>query len=270
MTLDCILFDLDDTLVVEVGSAEAALFETCRLAERKHGIDPQELMRAVFREAKPIWYSAPAREYCVRVGVSSWEGLWARFEGEESDLRTLREWAPTYRIEAWYAALVSLGVDDRELAAELAREAPGQRRRRHVRFDDSTRVLETLRGRLQMALITNGLPCWQREKIAGAGLEPYFDIVVISGELGVAKPSPAIYKHALRELAADPARALMVGNSVKSDIGGAQAAGIRAVLIDRGDIHGADDSITPDFTIEGLDELLDIIAELSSCRIAHE
>ena len=44
----------------------------------------------------------------------------------------------------------------------------------------------------------------------------------------------------------------MVGNSVTSDIGGAQGVGMKAILIHRGEIHGPDDTITPDLVIEDL------------------
>ena len=47
----------------------------------------------------------------------------------------------------------------------------------------------------------------------------------------------------------------MVGNSVKGDIGGAQSVGLRAVLIDRGDIHGPDDTVEPDGVIDHLGQL---------------
>ena len=53
--------------------------------------------------------------------------------------------------------------------------------------------------------MTNGASCWQREKLEASGLADRFDAVVVSGELGTAKPDPAVYAHALRRWA--PSRA---------------------------------------------------------------
>jgi FMN phosphatase YigB (HAD superfamily) len=53
----------------------------------------------------------------------------------------------------------------------------------------------------------NGASCLQREKLATAGLEDYFDTVVVSAELGVGKPDPSIFEHALDQpRSATPAR----------------------------------------------------------------
>ncbi|MDJ0765667.1 MAG: HAD family hydrolase [Myxococcota bacterium] len=253
--MDCILIDLDDTLLVEVASATAAMKATARVAAEKYSVDTDQLVDAVFSEAKPLWYGAPARDYCVRIGVSSWEGLWARFEGDDPDLAALRNFAPTYRFSAWQAALCSCGIDDPDLAGALAETFPLERRKRHVIFENSEPVLQALEGRFKLGLITNGLSCLQREKIQGSGLAHYFDTIVISGDLGRCKPDPFVFEHALRRLGGTPDRALMVGNSVKSDIAGAHAAGISAVLVDRGDPHGADPTIIPDHIINTLTQL---------------
>jgi putative hydrolase of the HAD superfamily len=72
------------------------------------------------------------------------------------------------------------------------------------------------------------------ERLAETGLAELVDGAVASAELGVAKPDRAIFDHAL-ELAGVPAEAaLHVGDSPVEDISGALAAGLRAVLIDRG------------------------------------
>lgn len=259
MSIECILFDLDDTLLVEVDSAHAAVRQTCRLAQDRYGLDPAVITPTVFETAKPLWHNAPARDYCLRIGVSSWEGLWARFDGDDPNLSTLREWAPTYRFETWRRALAAHGWDDEDLAMELAREFPRQRRLLNVKFEDVEPVLDRLIGQLPMGLLTNGLPCLQRDKIAGSNLAPYFDAIVIAGDLGVRKPDPLVFQHALRRLRVEPQNAIMVGNGLKTDIAGAQRCGIPSVLVNRPDPHGPDDSIIPDYRIDRLTELFSIL-----------
>jgi FMN phosphatase YigB (HAD superfamily) len=56
---------------------------------------------------------------------------------------------------------------------------------------------------------------------------------VSSAEVGVGKPHPAIYERALEVAGVEPAQAVMVGDSPDTDIAGALALGIGAVLVDR-------------------------------------
>ena len=65
-----------------------------------------------------------------------------------------------------------------------------------------------------------------------SGLRPFFDAVVDSHVVGFAKPDPRIFEHALAVSGSDANRTLHVGDMYYADIVGAEAAGIRAVLID--------------------------------------
>ncbi len=263
MPIKVILFDLDDTLVVEEASAAAAFLAACELARERNGIDPAALHDSVRRCARQIWKAAPTHPYCSRIGISSWEGLWARFLGEDPNLEALREWAPDYRREAWSAALAEHGVNDAALAEGLAETFPKERRKRHVVFPDTVPVLQDLRGSFRMGLITNGASDLQREKIQGSGLAQYFDTITISGELGVGKPHSRIFTSALNALSAQPATTIMVGNSLRSDIAAAQAVGLRAIWVNRSGAPCRDD-VTPDAEIANLSELRTLIEKLHS------
>ena len=96
--IKALIFDLDDTLVVEQASAEAAFIETCELVKIKYGINPHKLHNTVRDSCRKIWHQSPARQYCLDIGISSWEGLWAKFIGKNSELQILQKWAPTYRL----------------------------------------------------------------------------------------------------------------------------------------------------------------------------
>jgi putative hydrolase of the HAD superfamily len=150
-------------------------------------------------------------------------------------MRELRAWAPEYRRESWRLALADQGIDDPALAEELGEAFAAERRRRHEAHADAAPALEALRATHSLGLLTNGAPCLQREKLAASGLEHYFDVVVVSGDLGVAKPDAAAFRHALDLLGARPADATMIGDSLDRDIEGALAAGLRAVWLNR---HG--------------------------------
>jgi putative hydrolase of the HAD superfamily len=89
------------------------------------------------------------------------------------------------------------------------------------------------------------------------GLRRLVDAVVISAELGVAKPDPAIFRAALERLGADAAGAVHVGDSLEADVAGARAAGLEAVLVVR---NGA---IAPE-GVRVVSSLAELVAERAS------
>ena len=94
-------------------------------------------------------------------------------------------------------------------------------------------VLARLRaGGARLAVVSN----WDvslHDVLERTGLRPLVDAVVISAELGVAKPDPAIFRAALDRLGAGPDGALHLGDSLEDDVAGARAAGLEAVLVAR-------------------------------------
>jgi putative hydrolase of the HAD superfamily len=92
--------------------------------------------------------------------------------------------------------------------------------------------------------------------LAEVGLGGLMDHIVVSAEVGVKKPDPAIVQAALRRLQAPAPNALMVGDSPETDVAAAQAAGVRAVLVDRTGTASDIAGVERIFTLEGLDELL--------------
>lgn len=65
------IWDLDDTLVVERPAAEAAMAATCRQASALLDVDPNRLEQDVFDEAKSHWWSLPTIDFARRVGIAS-------------------------------------------------------------------------------------------------------------------------------------------------------------------------------------------------------
>src|SRR4030043_1479184 len=111
--MEAIVFDMDDTLVIEEASAADAFLETCRLAEERFRINTEELHATIRETCRKLWHESPARAYCLEIGISSWEGLWARFEGDDDpNLRILGEWGPSSRQIPCTMALRKLGVGE--------------------------------------------------------------------------------------------------------------------------------------------------------------
>jgi putative hydrolase of the HAD superfamily len=257
-----LIFDLDDTLIVEEASAEAAFIEAGELARIRYGLDPKCLHQTVRKTCRDIWYAFPSHPYCKRIGISSWEGMWAEFTGADTELKPLRDWAPTYRTTSWKAALQVHGIDDPQLAAEMAEAFPRLRREKHEVFPDTLRTLEHFSPNYSLGLLTNGASDLQRRKIEGAGIGRYFDQVLISGESGFAKPDRRAYELLLSRLGSAARDAIMIGDRLATDVQGAHGVGMRAAWVNRSR-KIPDSQVIPDWEISSLGELSRILSELT-------
>ncbi|MFD2565020.1 YjjG family noncanonical pyrimidine nucleotidase [Aquimarina rubra] len=90
-------------------------------------------------------------------------------------------------------------------------------------------LLEYLMPKYQMHIITNGFKEVQHTKLSNAKINHYFKTVTNSEEVGVKKPNPIIFEHALKVSGADIDKSLMIGDNYEADIIGAEALGIRAI-----------------------------------------
>jgi FMN phosphatase YigB (HAD superfamily) len=111
--IDTILFDLDDTLIVEYQSAEDSFVETIKLLDSP--IDTGDFLQTIRKQAREEWYKMPTIDYSKRIGISSWEALWADFTGDHEQLKKLRELVPGYRLRSWHQTLIHFGIDDSKL-----------------------------------------------------------------------------------------------------------------------------------------------------------
>ena len=103
---------------------------------------------------------------------------------------------------------------------------------------DAPRVLDELkRLGLLVAVVSNTEDGRVRAALELAGLAGYFDVIVDSHLVGVSKPDPAIFRHALELLGVEPREAVFVGDSYAHDALAALAAGLGAVLLDPFDLH---------------------------------
>ena len=132
------------------------------------------------------------------------------------------------------------GIHDVELADHLSEDyvywSP-----RIVRLVPGTmELLEYLKPKYHLHLITNGFQEVQHTKLSGSGMEPYFETLTVSEEVGVKKPNPEIFRYALHKAQAIPEESLMIGDEMAVDIDGARAAGIDQILFNpsKEDVQG--------------------------------
>ena len=91
-------------------------------------------------------------------------------------------------------------------------------------------TLAYLRQRHRLILVTKGAIAEQSGKVERSGVKEYFEAVEI-----VAEKDPAVYAHIVQKYAAPPDSTWMIGNSPKSDVNPAMAAGLNAVFVPHGD-----------------------------------
>lgn len=100
-------------------------------------------------------------------------------------------------------------------------------------FTDVLPTLAFLRGRVRIGIVSDAQRAFFRTELAAAGLTPFIDTAVASGEHGFHKPDPRLFHLALSEIGVPAIQAVYVGDSVDRDLCGARAAGLHPVLLDR-------------------------------------
>jgi HAD superfamily hydrolase (TIGR01549 family) len=95
-------------------------------------------------------------------------------------------------------------------------------------------ALEALYGKYRIGVLANQEP-WIRETLTRDGLHGFFDIWIISAEVGLEKPDPRIFKAAVDAADVGPWRCVQVGDRLDNDIVPAKDVGMRAIWLLRGE-----------------------------------
>jgi putative hydrolase of the HAD superfamily len=260
--IKAIFFDLDDTLLWDQKSIKEAFAATCKIAEERYGVDADELEEAVRESARELYSSYETYKFTQMIGINPFEGLWGNFLDDHDDFRKMKEIVPNYRKEAWTAGLKVMGVDDPAFGHELAERFPQERRNLPFVYEESFEILDKLKGKYQMLLLTNGSPELQHTKLSiTPELVPYFDQIVISGDFGKGKPDSSIFEHALSLMTLEKDEVLMVGDNLMTDILGANSVGIKSVWINRH--YKERNEVIPTYEIHHLEELFPLLNELN-------
>jgi putative hydrolase of the HAD superfamily len=232
-----IFFDLDDTLLDDTITSERSAALVAAELAGDLGISPQDLAVAYMDEAM---------------------GFWERLEPGAP-----KPQSGAIRPALWRAALGRYGIADPDLAKRLAARYDAVRIERVELFPETLPVLHELHGRYKMAIITNGFAETHDAKIARLELSRFFDSVVLAGEMELAKPDPAVFRHAMDELKVSAEESVMVGDRFDRDIVGAHAAGMRAIWVNsRNEVMPAGARL-PDVTIPSIADLPDALLTLN-------
>jgi putative hydrolase of the HAD superfamily len=134
------------------------------------------------------------------------------------------------RTRRWTTTLREFDIQDEALAMQLSEKylelLPGKRNL----FGDALQVLDYLRPRYSLHIITNGFEEVQYRKIETSGIAWYFTHIITSERAGSQKPQPEIFHFALDLAGASIRNSIFIGDSIEADILGAKAVGMDHVL----------------------------------------
>ena len=90
-----------------------------------------------------------------------------------------------------------------------------------------------------------------------AGIHDLFEVIIFSSDYGILKPSAQLFTKAIEALQVDPSKIVFVGDSLRRDIAGANAAGLSAIWINNGAATPDTPFANPDWVIHDLQDLLE-------------
>ena len=215
---DWILFDADETLFhFDAFAGLQRLFQQYDVQFNKADYDDYQAIN------KPLWVDYQ------NGAISALQLQHRRFEG----------WASRLNVTAHH-----LNSGFLTAMAEICTPLPG-----------AVELLNALKGRVKMGIITNGFTALQQARLERTGFLGYFDLLVISEQVGHAKPHPAIFDYALNQMGNPPReRVLMVGDNPDSDILGGINAGMATCWLNA-DGRSLPEGIAPTWQVTSLNEL---------------
>lgn len=120
---------------------------------------------------------------------------------------------------------------------------------------NALKTLDYLQNKYEVHLITNGFKEVQATKLNASGLNGYFKTITTSEEVGVLKPNPKVFHHALDLASAQSGESVYVGDHFDTDVMGSKNAGIDQVFFNP---HDADHPKIATFEIRDLVEMIEI------------
>ncbi len=226
----CILFDLDHTLWD---------FET----------NSHETLHELYHDHKLETRGIPSFTSFHNTFVEINTRLW-----EQYDLGKINR--ETIRFERFHGILAKLGVEDSALSLTLSDEYVTRSPTKSGLIPNAIEVLDYLLPRYPMTIVTNGFEEIQATKMQSSGITHYFKNVVTSARAGHKKPSKEIFEFALTESGFQSHEAIMIGDNLMTDIGGAHNASVDTVFFNPNKISHDE---KPRYEINDLKQLIDIL-----------
>lgn len=221
--IKAVFIDIDDTLIKWDESAYAAI-------------------KGMFEK-----YNLPFCENIMEVYYDISEPLWdkvGRMEMTGDELRKIR----------WKLIFKHLNIDFD--AGKLEKDYPLFLSKQCPLVDGAREAVEYLSSKYILCAASNAPKNQQIPRLEKAGLLKYFDFVFESGEVGCDKPVPAFFEHCLEKAGVKENEAIMIGDSLSSDVSGAKKMGFDTVFFNQ---KGKVDTVGATYEISSLYQIMDIL-----------
>jgi putative hydrolase of the HAD superfamily len=146
-----------------------------------------------------------------------------------------------------------------QLPLVLAEMYRGISRRRLALYPHVKDVLNELRTRYKLAIVTDAQSSYARAELNKAGIIDLFDSIIVSGDFGYRKPDQRLFQAALDEIQVAAGNAIYVGNDMHRDVFGAREAGMTTVLFNSDQGTKEYHDTKPDYTINDYRELVKLL-----------
>ena len=228
-----ILLDLDDTIL----DFHIAEYHALKKAMGDLGVDNSDQVIARYSEINKLHWEMLERGEITRAQV-----LLGRFE----------------------VLLKELGVEDEGsgIAIELRDTYESNLSQGHWFMPGAEDMLEAIKDKYRLFLCSNGTPVVQEGRLKSSGIGHYFEKIFISEAIGFNKPAKEYFDRCFAQIPDfDPSKAMIVGDSLTSDIRGGRNAGIATCWVNPNHAPRKD-GITPDYEIEALPKLEALLESL--------
>ncbi len=218
-----LLFDADNTFLDFTSASKKSLFKTCA----DYGLNCDENIYKIYKiENVKVWES---------------------FENKEITALELR----SLRMKKFFSAVQIEGIDPFEFNAQYLQNLIEL----SEAYEGAIEFLEKLKPRHTMSVITNGLKEVQRPRINKLQMSHIFDSIIVSDEIGVAKPDIKFFEYSYNTISNPPPKSeiLVIGDNLNSDILGGNNFGVDTCWISHNKQNNS--FIKPTYTVDKLFDL---------------
>ena len=168
------------------------------------------------------------------VKITSGELKALYFDLNRSQRRESAEEFPEFDVRKIFQAVIEEYGERRFVPVNLAVQAAlvfrGASLFRLAPYTGVTEVLTMMKKRYHLAAVSDGQSLWALSELRAAGLDKFFEFVIVSGDHGFRKPDKRMFSLALKRLQLTPEETVYVGNDMYRDVFGAHEIGMKTVF----------------------------------------
>ena len=153
--------------------------------------------------------------------------------------------------------LETVGVNDPQLAESFCHEALGRIPTKNKLVDGAIELLEYLKPKYRMHILSNGFKELQSHKMRTSGILHYFDSLILSEDIGINKPRRELFEYALQKSGSQVSDSIMIGDMFDTDIAGAAGIGMEQIYYNPKEKKGH--PFTPTYEVNHLLQIKEIL-----------